>query len=169
MVDHCNPGTASPAASCYRSDERRLLSLPAKRLQVIATNFAGVRPWRGNRLREENGRVCSRAGSVWANKLVRFVRALVQKVLLVTMASSAIMERSASNRAIMAAGGTAMALSRRPADVQLSGTHNLPATQRRALPRKLQLAAAGGKRNNAQQDADRRLPPGGNTRCRRSR
>jgi len=64
MVDHCNPGTASPAASCYRSDERRLLSLPAKRLQVIATNFAGVRPWRGNRLREENGRVCSRAGSV---------------------------------------------------------------------------------------------------------
>jgi len=25
---------------------------------VIATNFAGVRPWRGNRLREENGRVC---------------------------------------------------------------------------------------------------------------
>jgi hypothetical protein len=64
MVDHCNPGTASPAASRYRSDERRLLSLPAKRLQVIATNFAGVRPWRGNRLREENGRVCSRAGSV---------------------------------------------------------------------------------------------------------
>jgi len=60
MVDHCNPGTASSAASCYRSDERRLLSLPAKRLQVIATNFAGVRPWRGNRLREENGRVVPR-------------------------------------------------------------------------------------------------------------
>jgi hypothetical protein len=53
-------------------DERRLLSLHAKRLQVIATNFAGVLPWRGNRLREENGRVCSRAGSVRANKLVRF-------------------------------------------------------------------------------------------------
>ena len=168
MVDHCNPGTASSAASCYRSDERRLLSLPAKRLPVIATNFAGVRPWRGNRLRKENGRVCSRAGSVRANKLVRSFRALVQKVLLVTMASSAIMERSASNRAIMAAGGTAMALKRRPADIQTSGTHT-PDMQQRALPRKLRLMAAGGKRNNAQQNADRRLPPGGNTRCRRPR
>ena len=58
MVDHCNPGTASSAASRCSPDERRLLSRQAKRLQVIATNFAGVRPWRGNRLREENGRVC---------------------------------------------------------------------------------------------------------------
>ncbi|WP_292138117.1 hypothetical protein, partial [Mesorhizobium sp.] len=109
-----------------------------------------------------------RAGSVGANKLVRFIRALVQKVLLVTMASSAIMERSASNRAIMAAGGTAMALKRRPTDDQISGTH-IPGTQQQALPRKLRLTAAGGKRNNAQQNADRRLPPGGNTRRRRTR
>jgi hypothetical protein len=168
MVDHCNPGTASPAASCYRSDERRLLSLLAKRLQVIATNFAGVRPWRGNRLREENGRVCPAPALYEQTSWSGFYRALVQKVLLVTMASSAIMERSASNRAIMAAGGTAMALKRRPADIQTSGTHT-PDTQQQALPRKLRLTAAGGKRNNAQQNADRRLPPGGNTRCRRSR
>lgn len=38
---------------------------------MIATNFAGVRPWRENRLREENGMGLSRAGSVRANKLVR--------------------------------------------------------------------------------------------------
>ncbi|WP_210213515.1 hypothetical protein, partial [Mesorhizobium sp. M4A.F.Ca.ET.090.04.2.1] len=79
---------------------------------------------------------------------------MVQKVLLVPMASSAIMERSAANRAIVAAGGTAMALKRRPADVQLSGIH-VPGPKQRALPRKLRLAAAGRKRNNAQQDADR--------------
>jgi hypothetical protein len=42
-----------------------------QRLWMIATNFAGVRPWRGNRLREENGMGLSRAGSVRANKLVR--------------------------------------------------------------------------------------------------
>lgn len=69
-----------PQLPATGSDERRLLSLHAKRVQVIATNFAGVLPWRGNRLREENGRVCSRAGSVRANKLVRLCRALVQKV-----------------------------------------------------------------------------------------
>lgn len=157
-----------PQLPATGSDERRLLSLHAKRLQVIATNFAGVRPWRGNRLREENGRVCSRAGSVRANKLVRFP-GFGSKVLLVTMASSAIMERSASNRANMAAGGTAMTRRQRPADVQLSGTHIHPDTQQRALPRQLRLTAAGGKRNNAQQNADRRLPPGGNTSCRRTR
>jgi hypothetical protein len=35
-----------------------------QRLWMIATNFAGVRPWRGNHLREENGMGLSRAGSV---------------------------------------------------------------------------------------------------------
>lgn len=29
-----------------------------RRYQVIATNFAGASPWRGKRLREENGRDC---------------------------------------------------------------------------------------------------------------
>ncbi|CDX38429.1 hypothetical protein MPLA_230007 [Mesorhizobium sp. ORS 3359] len=87
----------------------------------------------------------------------------------VPMASSAIMERSASNRAIVAAGGTAIALKRRLADNQLSGMHTDTGAQRRALPRQLRPSAAGRKQDNAQQDADRRLPPGGNTRCRRSR
>ena len=157
-----------PQLPATGSDERRLLSLHAKRPQVIATNFAGVRPWRGNRLREENGRVRPVPALYEQTSWSGFFRALVQKVLLVTMASSAIMERSASNRAIMAAGGTAMALKRRPADVKISGTHT-PDTQQQALPRKLRLTAAGGKRNNAQQNADRRLPPGGNTSCRRTR
>jgi hypothetical protein len=140
-----------------------------KRQQVIATNFAGVSPWRGKRLREENGRDCPAPALYEQTSWSGFPGLWFKKVLLVTMASSAIMERSASNRAIMAAGGTAMALRQRPADIQLPGTHVHPHSQRRALPRKLRLTAAGGKRNNAQQDADRRLPPGGNTRCRRSR
>ncbi|WP_210212424.1 hypothetical protein, partial [Mesorhizobium sp. M8A.F.Ca.ET.021.01.1.1] len=125
---------------------------------MIATNFAGVLPWRGNRLREENGRVVP-APALYEQTSWSGFRALVQKVLLVTMASSAIMETSASNRANMAAGGTAMTRRHRPADVQLSGTHSHPDTQQRALPRQLRLTAAGGKRNNAQQNADRRLPP----------
>lgn len=139
-----------------------------KRQQVIATNFAGVSPWRGKRLREENGRDCPAPALYEQTSWSGFPGLWFKKGLLVTMASSAIMERSAANRAIMAAGGTAMALRLRPADIQLPGTHVHP--QRRALPRKLRpMTAAGGKRNNAQQNADRRLPPGGNTRCRRSR
>ncbi|CCV13462.1 hypothetical protein MESS4_560072 [Mesorhizobium sp. STM 4661] len=135
---------------------------------MIATNFAGVSPWRGKRLREENGRDCSAPALYEQTSWSGFSGLWFKKDPLVTMASSAIMERSAANRAIVAAGGTAMALKRRPADVQMSGTHAHP--QRRASPRKLQaMTAAGGKRNNAQQNADRRLPPGGNTCCRRSR
>jgi len=170
MVDHCNPGTVllrSFLATGQMNDGS--FRFRRRRYQVIATNFAGASPWRGKRLREENGRDCPAPALYEQTSWSGFPGLWFKKVLLVTMASSAIMERSAANRAIMAAGGTAMALRQRPADIQLPGTHVHPHSQRRALPRKLRLTAAGGKRNNAQQDADRRLPPGGNTCCRRSR
>ncbi|CDX17307.1 hypothetical protein MPL3356_230138 [Mesorhizobium plurifarium] len=136
---------------------------------MVATIFAGVPSWRGNRLREENGRVCPRRLFVSKQAGPAQPGLWFKRFCWVPMASSAIMERSASNRAIMAAGGTAIALKRRLADIQLSGMHGNTDAQRRALPRQLRLSAAGRKQNNAQQDADRRLPPGGNTRCRRSR
>jgi hypothetical protein len=168
MLDHCNPGTALLRSFLLQGQtKRRLLSLRAIRLQVIATIFAGVLPWRGNHLREENGRAVP-APALYEQTSWSGFRALVQKVLLVTKASSAIMERSASNRAIVAAGGTDMALKRPPADVQISGTH-IADTQRQALPRRLRLMAAARKLDNAQQNADRRLPPGGNTRSRHTR
>lgn len=168
MVDHCNPGTVLFRSFLLQVRRKAAPSLQAKRHQVIAMNFAGASPWRGNRLREENGRDCSAPALYEQTSWSGFSGLWFKKDPLVTMASSAIMERSAANRAIVAAGGTVMALKRRPADVQMSGTHVHP--QRRALPRKLQsMTAAGGKRNNAQQNADRRLPPGGNTCCRRSR
>ncbi|WP_292274642.1 hypothetical protein, partial [Mesorhizobium sp.] len=101
---------------------------------MIATIFAGVLPWRGNRLRDENGRdlprrLCASKQAGPAKPGLWFKR-----FCWVPMASSAIMERSASNRAIVAAGGTAIALKLRPADIQLSGSHTNPGTQRRGLP-----------------------------------
>jgi hypothetical protein len=85
------------------------------------------------------------------------------------MASGAIMERSAGYRAGSAAGGTAMASRQRPADVNMSGMRRFTDLGRLVSPPPAPLAASGGKRNNAQQDANRRLPPGGNTGCRCSR
>jgi hypothetical protein len=83
------------------------------------------------------------------------------------MASSAIMERSARYRAGLAAGGTAMAPRPRPADAIETGIRQ--DSRRRGFSLALRLSAAGRKRNNAQQNAYRCLPPGGNQGCRRSR
>ena len=84
------------------------------------------------------------------------------------MISGENMERSARYRADLAAGGTAMTLERRRADTIGSGTP--PGSRRRGNSLALQLArAAGGKTTNAQQDAYRCLPPGGNKGCRRTR
>ena len=84
------------------------------------------------------------------------------------MASGTNMERSARYRACSAAGGTAMMPDLRRADAIGSGTP--PGSRRRGVSPALRLArGAGGKPDNAQQNAYRCLPPGGNTGCRRSR
>ena len=86
-----------------------------------------------------------------------------------TMGSVAYRERSAKHRASMAAGGTFSALRPRPGDAINSGTHMATSSWRGMTSSRPGSPAAGGKRYNAQQDDDRRLPPGGNPRRSRSR
>jgi hypothetical protein len=64
-VDHRNPETAFPR-DFRRGEPKGGNRAQRQGLRMIVTNFAGVRPWRGNRLREENGKGSSRAGSVRA-------------------------------------------------------------------------------------------------------
>ena len=119
---------------------------------------------------EENGRNDNSAPALYEQTAGPVFRALVQMVPQgYAMASGAIMERSAGYRAGSAAGGTAMASRQRPADANMSGMQRLTGSERRISPLPGSLAASGGKRNNAQQDANRRLPPGGNTGRRCSR
>jgi hypothetical protein len=72
MLDHCNPGTALLRSFLLQGQtKRRLLSLRARRLQVIATIFAGVPRGGGiTCVRKTAGlfpcRLCM------SNKLVRF-------------------------------------------------------------------------------------------------
>ena len=84
--------------------------------------------------------------------------------------ASAIMERSARHRAGSAAGGTAMTLGHAHVQPRADAISGIPTGERRrSFSPALRSAAAGGKRYNAQQNACRRLPPGGNQGCRRSR
>ena len=84
--------------------------------------------------------------------------------------ASAIMERSARHRAGSAAGGTAMTLRHAHCQPRADAISGIPTgARRRSFSPALRSAAAGGKRYNAQQNACRRLPPGGNQGCRRSR
>lgn len=52
-LDHCNPGPLAAAVPAKGQKQGGFFRFQA---QVIATIFAGVLPWRGNRLREGNGR-----------------------------------------------------------------------------------------------------------------
>ena len=173
-VDHCNARKPSPPLipSFCAETKRRLQSQPRQGQQAIATIFVKVIPVARNPSREENGRNSQISApaqyeqSSWSGLSGLWFKMVPQGY---TMASGAIMERSADNRATMAAGGTAMALRQWPADAIVSGTTHSPGSWRRGTSLALRLAAAGGKRNNAQQNADRRLPPGGNTGCRSPR
>ena len=160
--------TAILEPSSRRLQRRRRTT--GRKAAVIASIFAGVRPWRGNRLRRRKRpgpcpAPAPHGATSWSGSSGPWFR----KVRLVTMASGATMQRSAFNRAGSAAGGTGMAPSPRRADTQSSGTGTTPCARRRVFPSASRLPVAGRKHDNAQQNADRRLPPGGNTRRCRSR
>jgi len=101
-------------------------------------------------------------------QLVRFFRALVEMVPQGhAMASRAPWAISGNYRASTAAVGFVGAQARRDAGRKLSGRFMIVTSAGGvAAPR---ATAAGEKNHNAQQNAYRRLPPGGNARCRHTR
>jgi hypothetical protein len=150
---------------------RRLQSQPAMVAKMVPVDFVRALPWRGaSDASNTAGRRRFRAGSSRANQLVRQAPGLGSKGSARQGMASAIMERSARHRAGSAAGGTAMALRQADNQPRADAISGIPSgARRRSFSLPLRSAAAGGKRYNAQQNAYRRLPPGGNAGCRSSR
>ena len=85
------------------------------------------------------------------------------------MAIRAIIGKSGSSRATSAAGDLADGRWQRPANRNLSGRLTTAGARHGFAAALLVCSAAGETRRNAKQNADRRLPPGGNTSRRRTR
>lgn len=150
---------------------RRLQSQSAMVAKMVPVDFVRALPWRGAfDASNTAGKRRIRAGSSRANQLVRQDPGLGSKGSARQGMASVIMERSARHRAGSAAGGTAIALRQVHVQPRADAISGIPSgARRRNFSPSLRSAAAGGKRYNAQQDAYRCLPPGGNQGCRRTR
>lgn len=144
---------------------------PAMVAKLVPVDFVRALPWRGAPAASNTaGKRRIRAGSSRANQLVRHAPGLGSKGSARLGMASVIMERSARHRAGSAAGGTAIALRHTQDKPKADAISGIPSgARRRSFSLPLRSAAAVGKRHNAQQDAYRRLPPGGDAGRRRTR
>ena len=168
IPDHCDARTPPLLPRSVTADIRRLWSRPSDNGKDDPWNFVRALRWHGALDAKQYGRKTKDPRRLFASKQAGpAAPGLGSKgSAREAMASSALMERSAIHRAYLAAGGTAMGRNEAPADT-FSG---IPLRIRPGLfSLSLRSMAAGGKRHNAQQDAHRHLPPGGNAGCRRTR
>jgi hypothetical protein len=148
--------------------------LPAPRdvlitAEAISLNFFKVFPAFGNPLCEENDRNSCFWSALyeqtsWSGDTGLWLNRFPPVHAMIAGAT----KNSGSSRAVSAAGGRFSAPIGLLADIALSGTGSIRPPQRMTmrLPRH---SAVGETGYYAQQDADRRLPPGGNAGCRHPR